>query len=93
MDQQPKDKSQPSYPATSTNITPAQAHPRDSTTLADSNKAGKSPQTQRWLKEGPRQGPWNAAASVMFGEAKSGELASKNNQCKSESEEEHLDTE
>jgi len=66
MDQQPKDKSQPSYPATSTNITPAQAHPRDSTALADSNKAGKSAQTQRWLKEEPRQEPWNTEARVML---------------------------
>jgi hypothetical protein len=70
MDQRPKDKSQSSYPATSANIPPAQAHPRDSTALADSNKAGKSAQTQRWLKEEPRQEPWNTEARVMSEGAK-----------------------
>jgi hypothetical protein len=79
MDQRLKDKSQPGYPTTSTNIPSAQAHPGDGTALANSNKAGESAQTQRWLKEGPRQGPWNVPARVISEEAKSGELASKDN--------------
>jgi hypothetical protein len=93
MDQRPKDKSQPSYPATSTNMLPAQAHPGDSTAPANSSKSDKSAQTQRWLGENPHQEPWNAAARIISEEAKSGESASKNSQCKSESEEEYLDTE
>ena len=79
MDQQSKDKSQPGYPATSTNILSAQAHPGDSTALANSNKAGESVQTQRWLEEEARQGPWNVPARVISEETKSGKLASKGN--------------
>jgi hypothetical protein len=79
MDQRSKDKSQSGYPATSANILSAQAHPGDSTGLAKSNKAGESVQTQRWLEEKPRQGPWNVPARVISEETKGGKLASKGN--------------
>ena len=92
MDQRSKDKSQPEYPATSTKIPPARAHPGDSAAPADSKKADKSVLTQRWLGQGPYQEPWNTEARGRSEEAESGESASKNNQCKSENDEEYLDT-
>lgn len=77
MDQRPKDKSQPDYPATSTKIPSAQAHPGDSTALAASNKADESAQTQRWLKEKPHQEHWNTEARVISEETESDKSASK----------------
>jgi len=77
MDQRSKDKSQPDYPATSTKIPSTQAHPRDGTALAASNKADKSAQTQRWLKEKPHQEYWNTEARVISGETEGDKSASK----------------
>jgi hypothetical protein len=65
MDQRPKGKSQPGFPATSTEKPPA-AHPGDGVAAAGSKEAGESPQTQRWLEEEPHQEYWNPESRGPF---------------------------